>query len=236
MAEIHRVHPLDLESSPPPPLAAPADETKKRIGQASSKPTTRRIRSRCCRCLCWTLLALFVLVVALGATVGFLYLAFDPKIPDYSVDRLTVANFSIRDNMTVSATFNLTITMTNRNRRIGIYYRGGSRMSALYGDRQLCTGTFPVFYQGHRNTTVLNVPLTGETQLGGELLRDLAEQQQTGMIPLVFRGKVPVRVRLGRLKLPRVTFRFRCDITVNSLSANNNISLRSSRCKFRLKL
>lgn len=232
MAEVHKVHPLDPESSPPSPLAAPADEAK-RIGEVSKR--TRRIRSRCCRCLCWTLLALFVLVVALGATVGFLFLAFDPKIPNYSVDSLSVVNFSLQGD-TVAATFNLTITMTNRNRRIGIYYRGGSRLSALYGDSELCRGTFPVFYQGHRNTTVINVPLTGEAQLGGELLQELAAQQQTGMIPLVFRGKVPVRVRLGRLKLPRVTFRFRCDITVNSLSANNSISLRSSRCKFRLKL
>ncbi|WOK94833.1 protein YLS9-like [Canna indica] len=244
MAELHRIHPVDVEAPVPSPSRAPYE----RIGKADEElppsaaphpvpvPRPKKQRSRCCKCLCWTLLSFVILIVLIGATVGILFLVFHPKIPKYSVDRLGIANFTIDDNMTVAATFNLTVTMRNPNKKIGIYYRGGSHLSASYNGTELCSGTFPVFYQGHRNTTVVNLLLSGDTQLGGGLLQELQEQQQTGTIPLVFRGKVPVRVKLGSLKLPRITFKVRCDIVVNSLSANNNISLRSSRCKFRLKL
>lgn len=105
-----------------------------------------------------------------------------------------------------------------------------------YNGEQLCAGSFPSFYQGHRNTTVLNVLLTGETQMGSQLLSELLQQQQSGMIPLAVRGDVPVRVKFGRLRLRQVTFKVRCDLVVNSLTASSDISIRSNRCKFRLKL
>ncbi|CAL9104886.1 NDR1/HIN1-like protein 6 [Musa acuminata AAA Group] len=242
MAERHRIHPaVDVEALLPSSSHAPSkplqtQAAEKTDHQPPPPPPPKKRRSCCCRCLCWTVLTVVILVVIIGAIVGILYLAFDPKLPKYSVDRLAISNFTVDDNMTVSATFNLTVTTTNPNKKIGIYYRGGSHLSAWYTNTSLCSGTFPVFYQGHKNTTVLNLLLSGETQLGSGLLQELQQQQQTGTIPLVFRGNVPVKVKLGSLKLPKVTFKVKCDIIVNSLSSSNTISLKSSRCKFRLKL
>ncbi|CAD5191025.1 unnamed protein product [Musa acuminata subsp. malaccensis] len=236
MAEPHRIHPaaVDVES----PLPSPSQAAKSgENDQQQPKSSRRRRRSRCCRCLCCTALTLVVLIIAIGATVGILYLVFRPKIPKYSVDRLTLSNFTVDDDTTISATFNLTVTARNPNRRIGIYYGHGSHLSAWYNGTRLCTGAFPVFYQGHRNTTVVSLLLAGETQLGSGLLQELQQQQQqTGTVLLDFRGSVPVRVKLGRLKLPKVSFKVRCNIVVNSLSSSNSISLRSSHCKFKLKL
>ncbi|XP_008802758.1 NDR1/HIN1-like protein 6 [Phoenix dactylifera] len=251
MAEHQRIHPEDVEAPPPsaPPAPGNFSQSAKRdagdqraplpqgttIPVAHAKPTKKK-RSCCCRCLCWTILTIIVLIILVAATAGILYLIFDPKIPKYSVDRLSISAFDVDNNMTVRAGFDVTVTARNPNKKIGIYYEDGSYLSVWYTDSSLCNGSFPEFYQGHRNTTVLNVTLTGETQLGSEILTELQQQQQTGTIPLLFKGDVPVRVKFGSLKLWKMTFRVRCNLVVNSLSASNKISIKSSSCKFKLKL
>ncbi|KAK1303511.1 hypothetical protein QJS10_CPB11g02345 [Acorus calamus] len=137
--------------------------------------------------------------------------------------------------LTVNAQFDVTVTTRNPNKRIGIYYEDGSHLSVLYDDTVLVKGAFPSFYQGHHNTTVVDVIMTGQTQMGSSLITSLQAQQQTGTIPLVFKGDVPVRVKFGALKLWKIRFRVTCDLVVNSLTANNKISIRSSKCRFRLK-
>jgi hypothetical protein len=83
---------------------------------------------------------------------------------------------------------------------------------------------------------VMNVNMNGRTQDAGNLWIAVRADRQTGSIPLLLRARVPVRIRLGRLRLTRWTFRVRCNIVVDSLSAQNNIRIRSSRCRFRFRL
>ncbi|XP_008813411.2 NDR1/HIN1-like protein 6 [Phoenix dactylifera] len=244
MAGHQRIHPVDVESPPPSAPRAPLNFSQSEehdvagplqgtIPVAQAKPAKKK-RS-CCKCLCCTTLTIVVLIILIGATAGILYLIFDPKIPKYSVDRLSISAFDVDSSMTVRASFNVTVTARNPNKKIGIYYEEGSYLSVRYTDSSLCNGSFPEFYQGHRSTTVLSIIMTGETQLGSGLLTELQRQQQTGTIPLLFKGDVPVRVKFGRLKLWKVTFGVRCNLVVNSLSASNQISIKSSSCKFKLK-
>ncbi|XP_020213286.1 NDR1/HIN1-like protein 6 [Cajanus cajan] len=201
-----------------------------------SKPPKKR-RSCCCRFFCWTISILLILIVAIGITVGILFLVFRPKLPKYSVDELGVSQFDPSDNNSLSVTFNLTITARNPNKKIGIDYRGGSHISAWYLDTKLCEGSLPKFYQGHRNTTVLSIPLRGHTQNATGLQSMVQEQlQETGNVPLNLKVKQPVRIKLGKLKLFKIKFRVRCKIVVDNLSANNSIRIRSSSCKFRFRL
>ncbi|XP_058090238.1 NDR1/HIN1-like protein 6 [Magnolia sinica] len=242
MAENQRIHPVDVET----PLA-PRDNLKSEKGDPVNQyqPIRRTIpvryskppkkRSCCCRCFCWTISFLLILLIAIAVSAGILYLVFRPKLPKYSIDRLMISDFTVDPNMNLQAGFDVTITARNPNKKIGIYYEDGSELSAWYSDINLCTGSLPKFYQGHRNTTVLNVALTGQTQLGSTLMTALTEQQQTGRIPLVVRARVPVRVKVGRLKLWKVKFLVRCNLVVDSLSANNQISIKTSSCKFRLR-
>ncbi|KAF2314783.1 hypothetical protein GH714_033545 [Hevea brasiliensis] len=145
--------------------------------------------------------------------------------------------FNLSGDSSLSAAFDVTITATNPNKKIGIYYEGGSHISVWYTGTKLCEGSLPKFYQGHKNTTVLIVPLTGQTQDANGLLTSLQQQQQeNGIIPLNLRVKQPVRIKLGKLKLMKVKFSVKCRLDVDSLSANNAISIRNSSCKFRLRL
>lgn len=200
------------------------------------KPPKKR-RSCCCKFFCWLISILLILIVAIAITIGILYLVFRPKIPKYSVDELGVTQFDVGDNNSLSVTFNLTITARNPNKKIGIDYRGGSHISAWYMDTKLCEGSLPKFYQGHKNTTVLSIPLTGRTENATGLQSTLMQQvQDTGNVPLNLKVKQPVRIKLGKLKLFTIKFRVRCKVVVDNISANSSIRIKSSSCKFRFRL
>lgn len=259
MADNQRIHPLhhDVEApqqQPSAPLVprnmSKSDDPEQQHGPPpfpstqqtlpipinQSKPPKKR-RSCCCKFFCWIFSILIFLIIALGITIGILFLVFRPKIPKYSVDELRVTQFDLSNNNSLAVTFNVSITARNPNKKIGIDYRGGSHISAWYTDTKLCEGSLPKFYQGHKNVTVLSIPLTGQTQ-NATGLRDSLEQQvqSEGSVPLKLKVKQPVRIKLGKLKLPKINFRVRCTIVVDSLSANNSIRIRSSSCKFRFRL
>ncbi|KAK9115485.1 hypothetical protein Sjap_014432 [Stephania japonica] len=140
-------------------------------------------------------------------------------------------------NNSLYASFDVTITARNPNKKIGIYYKKGSQLSVFYTDTKLCEGALPVFYQGHRNTTVMQVALTGQNANASGLQASVTEQlRQTGKIPLTLRARVPVRVKVGKLTLRKVKFLVRCGLVLDNLTANYTIRIRTSSCKFRFRL
>ncbi|XP_052196110.1 NDR1/HIN1-like protein 6 [Diospyros lotus] len=252
MADHQRIHPAnDVEApqAPTAPLVARGSSKSDKgdpveehphppfghaIPPAPSKPPKKR--SCCCKCLCWTICLLILFVIIIGILVGIFFLVFRPKIPKYSIDSLRTTQFTLSNNMSLYASFDVNITSRNPNKKIGIYYEGGSHIKVYYTGIQLCQGSLPKFYQGHRNTTVITVTMTGQTQNATDILQSLQAQQQTGSIPLYLRAKVPVKIKLGSLKLPKWKFSARCNLVVDSLDADNTIRIRSSSCKFRLRL
>lgn len=247
MTEPRRIHPEHDPEAPPVPTAPLMPHGASRSDQSDptnppfaipitqEKPHKKK-RSCCCKCLCWTTLVLVVIILILGILAATVYFVYDPKIPKYSIDSLQVTQFDLNTNMSLYATFNVNITLENPNTKIGIYYENGSDIKALYNETQVCEGTLPKFYQGHKNTTVLQVPLTGQTENATELLQSLRIQQQSGSIPLKLKAKVPVRIKLGSIKLPKWKFSVKCNLLVNDLSANKDISLTSSDCKIKFDL
>ncbi|KAL5170638.1 NDR1/HIN1-like protein 6 [Glycine soja] len=205
---IHPVHDVEAQHRPLVPQNIAKSDDKgiphRTFPVMHSKPPKRR-RSCCCR----------------------------PKLPKYSVDQLRISQFNVSDNNTLYATFNVAITARNPNKKIGIYYEGGSHISAWYMETQLCEGSLPKFYQGHRNTTVLDLPLTGQAHDANGLVNRIQEQlQQTNNVPLNLKVNQPVRVKLGKLKLFKVKFRVRCKLEVdNILGASNDIRISRSSSK-----
>ena len=252
MADHQRIHPVhDPEAAaqkPTIPLVTRDSSRSDKGDPAHHYPPHQRTipvaysrppKKRSClgRCLCWTLCLILLLILAIGILAAIIYFAFDPKIPKYSIDGMRITQFTTNNDNSLSASFNVNITARNPNKKIGIYYEGGSHLSAYYSGRRLCEGSLPKFYQGHRNTTLLSLNLTGQTQDAAGLLAGLqADQQQTGSIPLNLRARVPVRIRLGKLKLTNWKFLVRCRVVVDSLRADNNIRIRNSSCKFRFRL
>ncbi|XP_022139245.1 NDR1/HIN1-like protein 6 [Momordica charantia] len=222
-----RIHPVaDLEQPPP----------EKGRQQLQIVPPKKKRYSCLCRWLCWSLSIILVLLIVVGAVVGILYLVFKPKIPAYSVDSLNISDLRLNFDMSLYARFDVKITAYNPNEKIGIYYEKGGVLSVWYTENKLCEGSLPAFYHGHRNKTALDVDLTGRTVYGSTLMAALVEQQRTGRIPLQLRAAAPVAVKLGKLKLKKVKILGECLLVVDSLTANNAISIKASNCKFKLKL
>ncbi|KAJ4823953.1 hypothetical protein Tsubulata_016434 [Turnera subulata] len=254
MGEEQRIHPAaDVEAQRPTTPLVPqgsAASSEKEIPVHQHPPMPPRTipilpviqpkpptsRSCFCRCLCWTIGLLVLLLVIVGATAGILYLVFQPKIPKYSVDSLRISDLRLNLDMTLYAKFNVKVTANNPNKKIGIFYEKGGRLSVWYTNAKLCEGSIPRFYQGHQNITKLDVSLTGQAESGSTLMTALQEQQQTGRIPLDLKVVAPVAVKLGSLKLRKVKILGDCMLVVDSLSTNNIISIKASNCKFRLKL
>ncbi|XP_065850829.1 NDR1/HIN1-like protein 6 [Euphorbia lathyris] len=251
MADQQKIHPLshDVEApnTPTVPLM-PRNSSKsdqpdppppfhRTLPLPYAKPP-KKTRSCCCRCFCWTISLLLLLILIIAIAAGILFLVFRPKLPDFEVDRLQITQFNLSTDSSLSAAFDVTIVAKNPNKKIGIYYEGGSHISVWYSGTNLCEGSLPKFYQGHRNTTVLIVPMSGKTQDASGLLSSLEQDRaQDGIIGLNLRVKQPVRIKLGKLKLFKVKFRVKCNLDVDDLSStSNNISIRNSSCSFRLKL
>lgn len=237
MADHQKIHPVAADAGrarPSQPLL-PRGLSVSGKGDPAAAPNKKK-RSCCCKCVCWTITLLVLILILLGTIGGILYLVFRPKLPNYSVDSLRISELRLNLDMSLYAKFNVRITATNPNKKIGIYYQKGSSLGVWYSETELCRGSLPRFYQGHRNTTVLNVALTGQNQYGRTLMAALQEQQQTGRIPLDLKVDVPVRVELGKMKLRKVRIIGGCLLMVDSLSANNLISIKASSCNFRVKL
>ncbi|CAN6323652.1 unnamed protein product [Urochloa humidicola] len=218
---------------PPPPrrVAPPAPPLP-------PPPPKRRGRGCCCRFLCCVVITAVVLAVLAAAAAAALYFAFKPQAPRYSVDRLSVSAFQVDPStLTARAAFDVAVTAANPNTRIGIYYERGSSLSVWYESYRLARGSLPAFYQGHRNTTALEIAMAGEVQLGSAVVSGLQDAQRAGSVPLVFRADVPVRVELGSFKLWKVTSRVRCDLVVDRLmDISSPIKIKASNCKFSFKL
>ncbi|CAI9110350.1 OLC1v1010358C1 [Oldenlandia corymbosa var. corymbosa] len=253
MADHQRVHPVihDPESSPPPKASAPlfpqeVSRSEKGDPESQTYPPIHRTipysyskppKRKCCkRCFCWTVFLIILQIILVAILAAIIYFAFKPKLPKYSVDSMRITQFNVGNDNSLSATFNVNITARNPNKKIGIYYEGGSHLSVFYNGNKLCEGSLPKFYQGHRNTTVMQVSLTGQTQDARGLIQSVqAQQQQTGKIPLNLRAKVPVRIKLGGLKLMKWKFLVKCKVNVDSLRQDNTISISDSSCKFRFR-
>lgn len=212
----------------PPPENAHLFESYSRRGS-----TRRRRRSPCCRCLAWTLLSLLSLLLLLVVAVAVLYFVFQPKFPSYSLERIAVNGFDL--NLTAGALspeFDVAVRADNPNKKIGISYEGGSDIGVYYSDVKLCEGSWPVFYQGHRNVTAFVTELRGSgIRLSSSLRSSLIEQQRRGQVPLEIDVKVPVRVKFGVVTSWKITVKVRCDVVVDELTASSKIVSRSCSTK-----
>ncbi|KAL2325242.1 hypothetical protein Fmac_024300 [Flemingia macrophylla] len=236
------------EAAPPPttPLVPPGSSRSEKGIPLHHHPPVRAIpgatfpiprKGSCfCKCICWTISLLVLLLIIIVASVGILYLVFKPKLPDYSVDTLSISDLRLNFDMSLYAKFDVRITANNPNKKIGIFYEKGGRLSVWYTNTRLCEGSLPQFYQGHQNKTMLNVSLTGQVQSGSTLMTALQQQQQTGRVPLDLKVHAPVSIKLGRLKLRKVSVLGECMLVVDSLASNNLVSIKASNCKFRMKL
>ncbi|THG11862.1 hypothetical protein TEA_000417 [Camellia sinensis var. sinensis] len=84
-----------------------------------------------------------------------------PNRPSYQVQGLTVQAFDLQPNFSLLTEFFVTVKAENSNENVGFKYGRDNFVIVSYKDSTLCTGHFPSFLQGHKNTTMINVFLKG---------------------------------------------------------------------------
>jgi hypothetical protein len=205
----------------------------RRIPRYYSRPPKRR--NSCCRCLCCTICFLFALVAIIAIACGVLYLVFQPRIPKYSVDSIRITNFSINADLTTNCQVAVNVRARNPNKKIGIYYLDNSHLAISYLGTELCTGALPVFYQGHKNSTFLDVALSGTgARVTSAVVSTLKEQKQKASVPLNLRADVPVKIKLGKLKSMKLKVRVRWDLVVDRLDANAKVISEKSKVSVKM--
>ncbi|CAD6250927.1 unnamed protein product [Miscanthus lutarioriparius] len=242
MARLDTTHEVevDLEAGrqdSPAPASSPCTSTSanNKPSQKNKKQKRRtRVVGCCCRVACAALLA----AALVAALLGVLYLALDPKLPRYSVHALNVTAFGMDDDMTARATFDASVRFENPNRAIGIRYEEGSDLSIWFRGYRLSRGALPAFYQGpHGDAALVRVAMS-EARLQGtgvvEVMRHVNEAG--GELPLVFRGEVPVRVKVGPFTTAKLTPSVRCDLVLNRLATEGSLGVKSMDCKLSIKL
>ncbi|KAK3226979.1 hypothetical protein Dsin_006841 [Dipteronia sinensis] len=105
----------------------------------------------------------------------------------------------------------LNITIRNPNKKIGVYYdRIDAR--AYYDDQRLKSVPITPFYQGHKNTTVLNVVFEGRQLLVGEGIQDFTQERTSGIYSIDVKLYLRIRFKLGKVKSPRFRPRIECEL------------------------
>lgn len=209
--------------------------------------TRRAKRSRRCSCarVCtWALAALLALAFLLAAAAGVLYVAFRPRRPAYSVQKLAVSGLAGVGNASAapaggafSPVFDATVRADNSaNGRVGVRYDGdASHASVSYDGVLLAEGAWPALYQEPRNVTAFVVNAKGPgLRLSPSVRGQMAAAERLRSVPFDVDVEVPVRVQLGKLKTWAMPVRARCTVVVDRLAADAKVV--SESCSVRLRI
>ncbi|KAF3321824.1 protein YLS9-like protein [Carex littledalei] len=183
----------------------------------ASNTNQRGCCARCCSGL-----------VSLGFLVLVYWLIFQPHQIRAYVDTATLSNFSLSNTTSApSLTYNLNLTLSlrNPNRRIGIYF---DRLSAaaFYDGSQLgpTESDFDPSFQKAKTTKVVYPAFAGkENNLGGGVGDTFSKEQKEGAYNVLVKLRSKLRYKLWFVK---VHFKPKIDCWLRfPLMANGNVSV-----------
>ncbi|KAG9452690.1 hypothetical protein H6P81_005594 [Aristolochia fimbriata] len=148
---------------------------------------------------------------------------------------MKISAFTLDPNFNLYTEFNVVVRAENPNEKVAIIYAGSGAVAVTYTGSTLCYGKLPSFYQGHRNTTVINVSLKGKSEFGSGLQSALIDNKRKGRIPLDVHVKVPFSVEVGSLRTSPLTAFVRCALVVDNLSPNHKVNIISSKYDVEIK-
>ncbi|KAK1278947.1 hypothetical protein QJS04_geneDACA003536 [Acorus gramineus] len=222
--------PKDQIFNHPPPANAALHKSR-----PSSTASSRRRGCTCRRCFCFSLCLLFLLAVAIAVAGAVMYFVYDPKVPRYTVDRISIKGFDLNSTSqpsdpSINPDFKVTVRADNPNKKIGFYYGKRSSASVSFESETLCRGSLVSFYHGPKNVTVFETDLIGSGIRLSESMRErLIADQIRGSVPIRVDLRVPVRAKVGAIKSWTVTVKARCELTVDRLGVDSRI--KSKSCK-----
>jgi hypothetical protein len=216
-----------LAKLPPPPRYVMLTE------EYGSDTPSRHARDDRGGCVCWC----FCFLLFVAATGAYLVYVLKPKAPSYSVSDMSVGEFDVSSsNLTVYTKLVAFVRAENPNDMIGIGYGTGSRTVVAYRGSTLCSGHLPVFYHGHRNTTVMRIAMERRHGFSSGMQGALEESEKAGNVAIDVYVSVPVTLQLGTFDLREITVNVHCALVIDSLSPKKKPIIKSAEYKLNVEL
>ncbi|KAK4736577.1 hypothetical protein R3W88_000274 [Solanum pinnatisectum] len=171
----------------------------------------------CCscifNCICTCIFQILCTLLVIAAVVGFIcWFVLRPNKVNFHISdaSLTQFDFSTRNN-TLYYDLHLNVSIRNPNKRIGIYYDSIEARAIYHGQNFSIVKPDP-FYQGHKNTTDLNLVFTGQdsVQLGSEY----NVEKDSGVYQFGLRLYMRIRFKFGWIKTKKIKPMIKCDLKV----------------------
>lgn len=97
-------------------------------------------------------------------------------------------------------------------------------MTASYGGVKIGDGAWPDFLQERRNVTMFDADLSASgIVLSSAIRQDLVTAEKRRQVPLLVEASVPVQFKAGAVTSWTITFKLRCDVTVDRLTPASKI-------------
>ncbi|KAL9679390.1 hypothetical protein QQ045_017249 [Rhodiola kirilowii] len=204
------------------------------------RDTYRRHRSGgsscCCNpfsCLCSCIFNLvfkliLTVIVILGLIVLILWLIFRPNPLKFNVTDASLTQFDLA-NSTLKYNLDFNVSVRNPNSRIGIYY-DVIEANAYYKDSRFSTVNLTPFYQGHKNTSHLQMVFKGQQVITVDSGK-FASEKATQVFNVELRMRLRVRFRLIQLLKIRVgKFKGKVDCELSVPVSGSGVAFQAKRC------
>ncbi|CAN4113971.1 unnamed protein product [Withania somnifera] len=199
-------------SIPPPP----SSKTYHRPGHSGGSCFCCNPFTCCCNfifnCICTCIFQILCTLLVIVAVIGFiLWFILRPNKVNFHVSNASLTLFDLTNNNTLHYNLNLNLAIRNPNKRIGIYY-DAIEARAFYHGQNFSVSNLDPFYQGHKNTTDLNLVFKG--QYSGQLGSDYNEEKEIGVYDIGLRVYMRIRLKFWWIKSKKIKPMIKCDLKV----------------------
>ncbi|CAN4089622.1 unnamed protein product [Withania somnifera] len=175
----------------------------------------------CCKCIfnciCTCIFQILCTLLIITAVIGFiLWFILRPNKVNFHVANASLTQFDLRSNNTLSYNLNVSISIRNPNKRIGIYY-DSVEARVYYHSLNFSNTNVDPFYQGHKNTTDLNLGFKGDNnlvQFVDNLRSDYNNEKDSGVYEIGLRLYMRIRLKFGWIKSKKIKPMIKCDLKV----------------------
>ncbi|ERN16147.1 hypothetical protein AMTR_s00030p00215650 [Amborella trichopoda] len=196
-------------------------------------PPHRPPRGRGCGPCC-ILTTLFKLVIAIVVVLGIaslvVWLVLRPNEVKFYAENASLTQFNLSGTNNLQYNLQLDISIRNPNKKIGIYYDKVDAMAYYEGER-FGWDSLPVFYQGHKNTTVLQPKFTGQQLLllNNYEVTQFRQSTSEGFFYIDVKLYLRIRFKVGKLKTKRFSPEIECDLRI-PFGSNSTTGFTRKRC------
>ncbi|XP_068638377.1 NDR1/HIN1-like protein 13 [Aristolochia californica] len=170
---------------------------------------------------------LFLFIAIVG--IAF-YVAFRPRFPSFSVQKLVVKHPADKH---LKPSYEFTLETRNRNPIMAIYYPSSGGATLSYKQTGIATGKTPILVQERHESKSFRLVLAGTNKrLPQDVNKSMSNKRRRVSVALALSMRMPVKLKVGSITLWAMHLSVNCDMTANTLAKGTK--LKSQDCHAKL--